>query len=177
MSENLLSSCEFRALTEADIKVIAAAFAEIGWNKPPSLFRRYLEEQERSERCVWVACKGTIFLGYVTLKWHSEYQSFATQGIPEISDLNALPKYRRHGIGSKLLDCAEAEAQKKSSCVGLGVGLFVDYGNAQKLYVKRGYVPDGFGITYKNKPVKPGDSVVVDDDLILWLVKKLTRGD
>ena len=118
---------------------------------------------------------GDVFVGYVTLKWHSDYQNFAMQNIPEISDLNVLPKFWRQGVGSRLLDLAEAEASKRSPCVGIGVGLYADYGNAQKLYVKRGYVPDGCGITYKNELVQPWETVRVDDDLTLWLVKKLGR--
>ena len=70
---------------------------------------------------------------------------------------------------------AEAEAQKRGKYVGLGVGLYVDYGDAQKLYVKRGYVPDGCGMTYNYEPVKPGSTVWVDDDLVLWFVKKLNK--
>ncbi len=173
MNKNVHGSCEFRALTEADIRVIIAAFTEIGWDKPASIFKKYLEEQKNNERCVWVALKQNVFVGYVTLKWHSAYQPFADKNIPEISDLNVLPTFRRQGIASKLLDLAEAAAREKNSCVGLGVGLFADYGDAQKLYVKRGYVPDGYGITYQNKPVEPWDTVRADDDLILWLVKKL----
>ena len=161
----------FRALTEVDIPLIVVAFAEIGWIKPPSTFQGYLEEQMCGKRCVWVALRGDDFLGYVTLRWHSDYQSFALQNIPEINDLNVLPRFRRRGIGSKLLDLAEAEARKRGQCIGIGVGLYADYGDAQKLYVKRGYVPDGHGLTYKNKPVQPGNTVQVDDDLVLWFVK------
>ena len=32
--------------------------------------------------------------------------------------------------------------------VGIGVGLYPDYGSAQRLYIKRGYLPDGHGATY-----------------------------
>lgn len=57
--------------------------------------------------------------------------------------------------------------------VGIGVGLYQDYGAAQRLYFRLGYSPDGRGITYKCKSVTPGESYPVDD-LILWLRKKLT---
>lgn len=168
----VLSLCKTRALTEADIPLMVEAFEQIGWNKPSQLFQKYFEEQKNNERCVWVVFNENVFLGYVTLKWHSAYQSFAAQKIPEINDLNVMPKFRRQGIASLLLDLAEAEAQKRCEHIGLGVGLYEDYGAAQKLYVKRGYVPDGRGITYKDEPVRPGSTVCVDDDLILWLVKK-----
>ncbi len=45
---------------------------------------------------------------------------------------------RCRGIGSELLKIAEKAAAKKSNIVGLRVGLYADYGAAQKLYVKKG---------------------------------------
>ena len=169
----LLATCEFRNLTQQDIPVIVASFTQIGWNKPAELFQKYLKEQENNTRSVWVVFNHEDFVGYATLKYHSDYQSFNTQNIPEINDLNVLPEFRNLGIGSKLLDLAEQEAQKLGSRVGLGVGLHADYGPAQKLYVKRGYILDGNGITYKNKPLKFGETVCLDDDLVLWFTKKL----
>jgi GNAT superfamily N-acetyltransferase len=179
MNENILSLCDFRSLIGADISLIADAIAALKWNKPvsnpESIYNQYLKEQTENKRCVWTAWIGDSFVGYVTLKWFSDYQPFATCNIPEINDLNVLPKFRQQGIGSKLLDLAETEANKRSSCVGLGVGLYADYGEAQKLYIKRGYIPDGRGLTYKNKSVLPGETVQVDDDLTLWLVKKVQQ--
>jgi hypothetical protein len=81
------------------------------------------------------------------------------------------------GVGSLILDTAEKEAATKSQIIGIGVGLYAGedggYGAAQRLYVKRGYVPDGKGITYHDEPTIPGHSYPLDDDLILWLTKKL----
>jgi GNAT superfamily N-acetyltransferase len=117
------------------------------------------------------------FAGYVTLKWRSQYQSFQEQSIPEIVDLNVLPHYRKIGIGSLLLERAEKEALTKSQIIGIGVGLYAGedggYGPAQRLYVKRGYIPDGKGITYNYEPTIPGNSYPLDDDLVLWFTKKL----
>ena len=161
------------SLTQDDISHIVSAFEEIGWNKPASLYNTYLQEQVKGQRCVWIAFKEGKFAGYVTLKWHSEYLPFKAKDIPEISDLNVLPEFRRQEIGTKLLDLAEAEAFKKSATVGIGVGLSFDYGNAQRLYVKRGYLSDGLGVTYRYKPVAPGGTVQVDDDLILWFTKRV----
>lgn len=45
--------------------------------------------------------------------------------------------------------------------------------SAQKLYCKLGYISDRNGITYKNEYVIAGKEYPVDDDLILWLIKKL----
>ena len=76
-----------------------------------------------------------------------------------------------------LLDVAEREAVNKSNVVGLGVGLYGGpdggYGAAQKLYVNRGYIPDGKGVTYNYQSVTPGNNYSLDDDLVLWFTKQL----
>jgi GNAT superfamily N-acetyltransferase len=168
-------SWEYRFLTQSDIPFIVSAFTTIGWNKPASLYQKYLKEQENDQRCVWVAFKDNDFAGYVTLKWYSDYLPFREQNIPEISDLNVLPKFRKQGIASELLSLVETKGGAKSATVGIGVGLSSDYGDAQKLYVKRGYVPDGRGITHNYQPVKFDDSVRLDDALVLWFRKCLYK--
>lgn len=172
-SGNFPRGLKCRSLSQADIPLMVAAFAHIGWTKPASLYEQYLEEQEKNYRCVWVAFQEGVFAGYVTLKWHSDYPSFREKNIPEISDLNVLPSFRQLGIGSTLLALAETEASSKGTRVGIGVGLSADYGEAQKLYVKRGYSPDGQGLTSHYHSVSYGSSAILDDDLILWLTKTL----
>jgi GNAT superfamily N-acetyltransferase len=167
------TSWELSPLTHNDIPLIVTAFSDIGWDKPTALYQKYLEEQEKGERCVWIAFKEDNFAGYVTLKWQSEYFPFREKGIPEISDLNVLPKFRKQGVASVLLDLAEAEARTRSPKVGIGFGLLADYGDAQKLYIKRGYIPDGLGITSHYQEILYGEKVCVDDNLVLWLTKVL----
>jgi hypothetical protein len=41
------------------------------------------------------------------------------------------------------------------------------------LYVLRGYVPDGKGLTSNGRPVRPGDEITVNDGLVLYLTKAL----
>lgn len=171
MIQSRIPDLSFKNLSQSHIPLIVSAFSKIGWNKPASLYQKYIEEQKNNQRCVWVALKDNEFVGYVTLKWKSEYAPFREQGIPEILDLNVLPKFRNQGIASALLDKAEVEAFKKSSTVGIGVGLSSDYGSAQKLYVKRGYVPNGKGITHNYQSIKFGDSINLDDDLVFWFTK------
>lgn len=38
-----------------------------------------------------------------------------------------------------------------SSTICLGVGLHYGYGAAQRMYVKRGYIPDGSGVWFNGK--------------------------
>ncbi len=167
-----------RLLKSSDVPLIVSAFARSDWTeKSASIFEKYLNEQNQGKRVVWVAYYENQFSGYVTLKWKSQYKSFANNNIPEIMDLNVLPSFRGYGIGAKLLEVSEKEAATKSDIVGIGVGLYggLDggYGAAQKLYVKSGYIPDGKGVTYKYKSILPGKKFLLDDDLILWFTKKL----
>ena len=60
----------------------------------------------------------------MTLLWTSAYGPFADRQVPEVADLNVLPRYRRQGIGNALLDRAESAASARSAVVGIGVGLY-----------------------------------------------------
>lgn len=96
-----------------------------------------------------------------------------TKGYPEIVDFGVLEKYRRHGIGTILMDAAEEIAAAYADTVYLGVGLHSGYGNAQRMYIKRGYIPDGSGVWYQDKICSPYEACTNDDDLVLYLSRKL----
>jgi GNAT superfamily N-acetyltransferase len=162
-------------LKKSDVQTISAAFQSHGWDKPSSQYERYLTEQDQGLRVVIVAWSADEFAGYITLVWHPAYEPLRNEGIPEIQDLNVLPKFRRKGIGSLLLDEAERIASIRGTFVGIGVGLHPGYNSAQRLYVIRGYVPDGRGVTYRNEFIREGAVVVLDDDLVLHFIKKLTH--
>ena len=68
---------------------------------------------------------------------------FAGTGWPYIVDFAVLERVRGRGVGSALMDAVEALAAVTSDTVCLGVGLHSGYGAAQRMYVLRGYVPDG----------------------------------
>ena len=108
-------SLALRLLTAADCNRIAEAFARQGWNKPASQYVRYLQEQENSQREVWVAEWAGAFVGYVTVVWESEYAPFREAAIPEIVDLNVLMRYQRQGIGSALIQHAEQRIRERSA--------------------------------------------------------------
>lgn len=164
---------EIRELQERDILPIAEAFDAIGWSKPASQYRRYLAEQSEGSRQVLVAFENDNFVGYLAIVWKSDYPPFAEKQISEIQDFNVLPNARRKGIGTKLMNAAEEIVSQKSAIIGIGVGLQADYGAAQRLYVLRGYVPDGRGISWQNRFPKYGEQVTVDDRLNLYFTKNL----
>jgi len=156
-----------------DIPEIAQAFEQLGWNKPASQYERYLMEQVLKIRDMYIARVEGQFAGYLTVCWQSTYAPFREKKIPEIMDFNVLPKFRRQGIGTQLMDKAEAEITKVSPVAGIGVGMTPDYGAAQKLYVLRGYIPDGNGLYYRSRPIQYGDAIKVDDYVALYLTKEL----
>ena len=86
-----------------------------------------------------------------------------------------IPKFRGKGIGKMLIDKCEKFVSNKYDYIGLGVGLYKDYGSAQRLYTQNGYILDGNGLMYNNIEVEPGRDVFVDDDLLLYLYKKLDK--
>jgi ribosomal protein S18 acetylase RimI-like enzyme len=164
-----------RPLEERDVAPISAAFDSLGWNKPRPQYERYLSQQHRGDRAVFVAFVDDAFAGYVTVNWNPTYPPFRDDGIPEIQDFNVLPHFRRQGIGTRLMDEAEGEVSQRSTVAGIGVGMSPDYGAAQRLYVLRGYVPDAQGLTRAGSPVKHGDEIVVNEALVLYLTKPLVE--
>lgn len=167
-----MGALEIRAMGDEDPAVISVAFSALGW--PGRTVERYeglLGQQRRGERDAFVATVDGVLAGYVTLTWEPAYDH--GPGIPEVQDLNVLPHFRRRGIGNALMDAAEARAAERSAIVGIGVGLYADYGSAQRMYVRRGYLPDGRGLMYDWKPVPPGEMVRLDDDATLMFTKSL----
>lgn len=165
-----------RPLENDDIQPIAAAFAALGWNKPAAQYLAYLQEQQAGTRDVIVAVWMGVFAGYLTVCWQSSYPPFSEANIPEIVDLNVLPQFRRRGIASALMDAAEERIARVSNVVGIGVGMTADYGAAQRMYARRGYIPDGRGLASSGQPLVYGDHVCVDDDLCLYFTRPARPG-
>lgn len=164
---------QIRPLNDTDPPIMAAAFSSIGSFKPVGQFERYLTEQAAGGRICLIATVGSHFAGYVTANWSPTYPGFVDMKTPEIQDLNVLPAFRRQGIATRLLDRAEAEIASRSDVIGIGVGLHPGYNDAQRLYGKRGYIPDGRGITYRDRYLRGGEQVILDDDLILHLTRRV----
>ncbi|MGC4045412.1 MAG: GNAT family N-acetyltransferase [Armatimonas sp.] len=164
---------EIRALLPTDPPLFESAFTAQGWNKPALQYEHYLELQANGSRDVLVATVAGDFAGYLTIEWVAGYAPFKEARIPEIVDFNVLLKHQRQGIGSALMEEAERRISERSPVAGIGVGLTPDYGPAQILYVKRGYIPDGRGLDYDGQILNWGAQTVVDDSLVLHLTKRL----
>ena len=166
-----------RNLQKNDIPQLVKDFTG-PWTTPEiveSRWNKYLEEQKQNVRVMCVIEDDDKLLGYGSLLFRSEYNYFSENNIPEICDVWIGDEFRELGYGTKLIEYLESLAESKGfEKIGIGVGLYEDYGMAQRRYVKLGFIPDGKGVTYKCKPVVPGGSYPVDDDLILWFTKPLS---
>lgn len=133
---------------------------------------RYFLEQECGEREVLVAEVEGAVAGYITILPDAKQGPFAGMA-PELSDFNVFEPFQNQGIGNLLLEEAEKRVRLISDKVTLGVGLHSGYGPAQRLYIKRGYIPDGTGVWYQNH--QPAMNAVCEDigELVLYLSKDL----
>lgn len=162
-----------RFMKEEDIELLASA--PFPWSTPQKTKKKwdqYYKEQKTDIRIVCIVLEGFNIIGYGSLLFQSKYPYFV--GHPEIQDLWIFEEHRKKGIGARLIGCLEEHAKNREfKEVGLGVGLYKDYGSAQKLYAHLGYLPDGRGVTYQYQPTIPGKSYPLDDDLVIWLKKQL----
>lgn len=166
---------QIRELTPDDIPVIVATNGGAAWHGRIEKWNRRWHEQQHGSRVVMLAVEESNVLGYGSLLWNSEYLPFRTASMPEINDLVVAEAHRRRGVGRQLISALENKAWTAGyQQVGIGVGLYSDYGPAQRLYVRLGYVPDGRGVTYQNVAIPGGAHVRVDDELVLWLTKRLS---
>lgn len=163
-----------RKLGPSDPVIISKAFKLQSWDKSIIQYQTYLEMQKNGERDILVAELEGEFAGYLTIVWKSNYIPFLERSIPEIVDLNVLKKFQQQGIASTLLDEAELRISKVSEYAGIGSGMYSDYGPAQILYIKRGYIPDGRGLVRDCAQLKYGDKITLDDSLAIYLSKKLS---
>ena len=166
------TTCSIRKMQEYDIKNLSQGFISQGWPGREEILARYFLEQKNGEREVLVAEIDGAVAGYVTILPFAKHGPFA-EVYPELSDFNVFDLFRNQGIGNQLLEEAEQGVKRFSGTVCLGVGLHLGYGPAQRLYIRRGYIPDGTGVWYRNKPLEMGASCQNDNDLVLYLSKDL----
>ena len=162
---------EVRLMEETDIDIYYERFLQYDIKKSKGYITKCWEENKAGKRITLLAFYKGEFAGSLHLLKESNYPFFKENNIPEINDFNVIPPLRQMGIGNALMDKIEEIALKQYGIVGLGVGLYLSYGSAQRMYAKRGYIPDGRGVMYNNEPVPPGTQVCVDDELNLFLTK------
>ena len=164
-------NCTIRNMIKSDIESLSHGFMNQGWPAREEILARYFLEQESGEREVLVAEIDGAVAGYVTILPYAKHGPFA-EVYPELSDFNVFEPFQNQGIGNLLMEEAENRVKFFSDKVTLGVGLHSGYGPAQRLYIKRGYIPDGTGVWYRNQPLEMNTTIQNNDDLVLYLSKK-----
>ena len=166
------TTCSIRKMQESDIKDLSRGFISQGWPGREEILARYFLEQECGEREVLVAEVKDALAGYITILPSAKHGPFV-EIYPELSDFNVFEPFQNQGIGNLLMEEAEKRVKLISYKVTLGVGLHSGYGPAQRLYIKRGYIPDGSGVWYQNH--RPAMDATCEDigDLVLYLSKDL----
>lgn len=166
------TTCSIRKMQESDIKDLSRGFTSQGWPSREEILTRYFKEQESGEREVLIADLTSAVAGYITILPDAKQGPF-TGIAPELSDFNVFEPFRNQGIGNLLMEEAEKRVRLISDKVTLGVGLHSGYGPAQRLYIKRGYIPDGTGVWYQNHQLAM--NAVCEDigELVLYLSKNL----
>jgi len=166
-----------RDMKSSDINKLFEAFAAQDgmYRRPITVFEGFFQEQSVGKRIAVIAEKDGEPVGYASLlptPWEGPLMG---HDIPEIVDFNVLRKFQRQGIGWKILDVLEELAARTNSRVTLSVGVYESFGTAQRMYAKRGYIPDGTGLWYYGKQVLLGNKIVCNDALVTFMIKQLKK--
>jgi len=114
--------------------------------------RERLGKQDAGKAIYLIAWCRNFPVGHVLLEWSGttdEPMQSQLVHCPNLEDLYVIPQYRSKGVGTYLLQEAEARAQQGGyHRIGLGVG--VDNSGARRLYQHLGYEGGYFG-EYKSR--------------------------
>ena len=166
-----------RNMETEDARIFTDELTAQGWHPVIAGYMSRLTDQAGGKCIALSAVYEGCPAGYLYVYLHADEGPFKEKGWPIIVDFNVLKKYQRRGIGNRLMDAAEQVAGQYADTVCLGVGVCDSYGTAQRMYVKRGYIPDGSGVWYQGRQCVQYETIcTVDDDLILFFSKQL-RGD
>lgn len=163
-----------RNMEEADAQVFYDEYTAQGWHPETAYYLMRMKDHDEGKCVALTAVYHGHPAGALYVYLTAQEGPFKEKDWPYIIDFSVLQKYQHRGIGNRLMDVAEQIAAQHADTVCLGVGLCAEYGSAQRIYAKRGYIPDGSGVWYQNKPCVQYKTVcTVDDDLVLYLSKKL----
>lgn len=160
-----------REMIEEDCPKFYQAFQNKYRNRSKEQVQELYELHNQNQNKVFVAVVQEMLVGYVYIRRKSKAGPFSGEWIPEITELYVVKEFRNHGIGTELMNEAERYVKSVSRKVCIGVGLHNEFGSAQRLCVKRGYVPDGSGIWYEGSNLQESDYCKNDEGLKLYMSK------
>jgi GNAT superfamily N-acetyltransferase len=163
----------FRVVSPQEIAHVKQEVKAAFFSGEETTINAHFEDHENGESTTILGYESERLVGIVTIRWHCRYPAFRDRQIPLIQNIEIRYEDRGRGLGNQMLERAEQEIARRSPLAGLVVGISEEYGPAQRLYARRGYIPDGRGVCRQFTPLKIGDAVTVDHDLLLWLVKEV----
>lgn len=110
-----------RNMEQDDIQIITDEEIAQGWPAAAEKYEMRFRHQAEGKLIALVAEYQGNVAGYANVYFNSEQGAFANKGYPEIVDFGVLEKFRRQGIGNKLMEIAEKIASEYSNVVCLGV--------------------------------------------------------
>ena len=159
---------------DANIRKAGSQDIELLLTMQPEPDKLFFEECFERDCDIYIISLNEQPAGYGILNWSPKYSLYERLDYPEIQDLNIVAEYRQKGLATKLIGYMEDLVQKSGKeGIGISVGVSKEFGSAQRLYIKLGFIPDGLGITRNRQSVPPGSLVPVDPDLCLMLLKLL----
>jgi GNAT superfamily N-acetyltransferase len=166
-------SIELRLATNATIDAFLSLAAQSFFSGSEAEARANLGPFDETETSFVLAYEDTEPVGTVTIRWRPNYPPFREAAIPFIQNIEIRFDLRGQGYGSRVLAAVEELIGERSTKAGICVALHDAYGPAQRLYARRGYIPDGRGACHRFTPLREGDVITLDGDHLLWLVKDL----
>ena len=123
-----------RTLTEQDIDTICEEKRRQGRHPDKERYMKRIHDMENGKSYAIAAEYKGIAVGYINLLFKAVDGPF--EGIyPEIYDFGINEKYRRKGIGSKMMDVAEALASERSDIVCLAKGTFYNFFHLREIFL------------------------------------------
>ena len=164
----------FRVVQPEEITAVKQEVRLVFFSGDEATIEDNFQDHENGESTTILGYEAGRLVGIVTVRWHSRYPPFRRQQIPLIQNIEIRYEDRGRGLGGLMLERTEQEIARRSPLAGICVGIMASYGPAQRLYVKRGYVPDGRSVCHPDEPIQEGEVVTIGHDLLLWLVKDVS---
>lgn len=162
-----------REMKVDDPQIITDAETAQGWHVELEKQLMRWRDFQAGRSVALVAEVDGVVAGYINVYREAIDGPESFRQLPEIVDFGVFIPCRRRGVGTRLMDAAEEVAAGWADAVCLGVGLHSGYGSAQRMYVRRGYIPDGSGAWYQGRVCGEYEDCCNDDDLVLYFSKKL----
>ncbi len=121
-------SVKIRVMEPQDIDLVLEGLTGYDVYNPRTDVERCWTENLTGQRTTFLALDQDDFAGWAHLVYSSDYSFFKENNIPESQNLDVVPPLRRRGVGSQLLHRIEQFAFRRYDVIGIGFGLYADYG-------------------------------------------------